>query len=120
VTPNSHTFVRSNVDAAASRDPNGKLLFTPPWRKGRSPVKVTEFLRGQKVPLHARSQTPVVLMIPKAGSEWSGNIVPCLVAVHVATKDKWIVDAEFGEGDDGVGSEGGRASVAVRVRTENS
>lgn len=31
-----------------------KKDFTPPWRTGRSPVKIKDFLRSQKVPLHQR------------------------------------------------------------------
>ena len=31
-----------------------KKGFTPPWRMGQSPVKIKDFLRSQKVPLHKR------------------------------------------------------------------
>lgn len=61
--------------------------FTPPWRRGRSPVRVTEFLRGQKVPLHERSQAPLVYLIEDGTTR--------AVAVYVKAKKEWIVDEEF-------------------------
>jgi hypothetical protein len=69
-------------------DQTNDLGISPPWRKGRSPIKVTEFLRGQKVALHERKQAQVVYM------EREGEPT-VLVAVYVATKAKWIIDARF-------------------------
>ena len=78
----------------ASRQQQGRQdVITPPWRKGRSPVAVTEFLRGQKVPLHERNQAPVVLLQSALDEE---SCTPqAVVAVYVASKDAWIVDARF-------------------------
>jgi len=64
------------------------LAITPPWRRGRSPIRVTEFLRGQKVPLHLRRQAPIVYR-----RDTDGTL--SLVAVHVSSKDEWIVDELF-------------------------
>uniref|UniRef100_A0A7S1DBA1 Uncharacterized protein n=1 Tax=Cyclophora tenuis TaxID=216820 RepID=A0A7S1DBA1_CYCTE len=61
-------------------------LFTPPWRSGHSPVKVKDFLRGQKIPLHLRKSTPLIY------ATTGGN--PTVVAILV--EGKWIVDAHFG------------------------
>jgi tRNA(Ile)-lysidine synthetase-like protein len=63
-----------------------KWTMTPPWR--RNPMLVQEFLRGQKIPLHARYSAPVVVL---------GDAV---VAIRVATRDddKWVVNAAFDAG----------------------
>lgn len=76
-------LTKSNVDG---------LLFTPPWRKDSSPIKLREFLRGQKVPLHLRSTA--MSIFAKKGSEEAQ-----LVAVYVADGDsRWVVDARFTPG----------------------
>lgn len=62
----------------------GNWHFTPPWRK--NPVKLHDFLRGQKVRLRFRRRTPVILR----GDE--------LVAVLVISDGRcstWIVDAKY-------------------------
>jgi tRNA(Ile)-lysidine synthetase-like protein len=63
-----------------------KWTMTPPWR--RNSIFLKEFLRGQKIPLHARNSVPVVVL---------GDAV---VAVRVATRDddKWVVNAVFDAG----------------------
>jgi hypothetical protein len=67
--------------------------FVPPWRKGRSPIKVKDFLRGQKVPLHYRSGAPILYLV---GDDTA-------VAVYVKQNDghgKWIMHADFEAADD--------------------
>lgn len=68
------------------------LFITPSWRKGRSPIRVGEFLRGQQVPLHMRQEAPIITLLRDEGRE-------SLVAVYVITKNKWVVDAEFASDD---------------------
>ena len=84
----SYSFVLSNANHVR------KLGFTPPWRE--NPVRLCDFLRGQKVLLHRRDCASVIYL---KGDE------PCLIAVFVerqdgvhnvgGTKGKWVVDAEF-------------------------
>ena len=66
--------------------------ITPPWRKGRSPVKLGSFLRGQKVPLHLRDSAPVIVceMRPDYNISAADSV---LVAVRV--NYKWVVDAAW-------------------------
>lgn len=64
-------------------------FFTPPWRKGNRPLKATEFLRGQQVPLHLRPLAPIITMVNY------NEEAPMLLAVYVATTNKWIVDAMY-------------------------
>jgi tRNA(Ile)-lysidine synthase len=54
--------------------------FHPPWRDG--PVKVKDFLRGQKVPLHRRDDVPLIC---------SGSDILCVWPDHVAKP--WAEDA---------------------------
>lgn len=54
--------------------------FTPFWKN--KPIKVKEFLRGQKIPLHLRGQIPSIV---------SDNGV--VIALHI--KGEWEVDAAF-------------------------
>lgn len=78
------------VLADASR--TGNLLFHAPWRE--NPVKLRDFLRGQKVPLHLRGCVPVILLDQRT-----------VVAVFVERPGgehhfggkvgRWIVDAQF-------------------------
>jgi len=39
---------------------NESLKFLPSWRKGSSEIKIKEFLRGQKVPLHRREEATIL------------------------------------------------------------
>ncbi len=75
------------VSTTSAYDDN--LVITPPWRRGRSPLDLKEFLRGQKVALHNRKDAPVILMVNE--SECS----PTLVAVFVDSKGKWVLDYQF-------------------------
>lgn len=56
-------------------------VFRPPWRE--NPLKIKDFLRGQKVPLHRRSLAPVIL---------NGRSI---VAVYVETSTKWVCSFDF-------------------------
>ena len=69
---------------AKARDEN--LVFTPQWRKGRSPTAATEFLRGRKVPLHQRREAMIMYILYKDGTKSA-------VAVKVPTKGEWVLDA---------------------------
>ena len=66
------------------RDEN--LPFTASWRKGRSPTATTEFLRGQKVPLHQRRDALIMYILCNDGRKISA-------AVEVPTKGEWVLDA---------------------------
>jgi len=70
----------------------GNVMFLPHWRKGRSPIKIKELLRGQKIPLHLRDET-LVLCISTEDSEE-------IVAVYIHDSDtnnagKWIIQSYF-------------------------
>ena len=52
----------------------GNLSFKPPWRE--NPVKIMEFLRGQKVPLSRRGEAEVLCLVPPEES-------PQILAVYV-------------------------------------
>ncbi|CAB9530442.1 lysidine synthase [Seminavis robusta] len=77
-------FVKTTVACSSGV----KWMFTPPWRKGRSPLKLKNFLRGQKVPLHLRDLVPIVY-----GNHEGELDPPSLVAVFV--NGEWIVDAAW-------------------------
>ena len=75
------------------------LRFTPPWRRGHRPVKVTEFLRGQKVPLHLREHARVILLqndvvTPSSETNPSRHTFD-VVAAYVPLKEEWVVDERF-------------------------
>lgn len=69
-------------------DGNQSNTFLPPWRKGRSPIKIKDFLRGQNVSLHNREITPILCL---------GDVV---VGVYTGTEDgngrggRWIIHAD--------------------------
>ena len=68
-------------------DGNQSNTFIPPWRKGRSPIKVKDFLRGQKVSLHNREITPILCL---------GDVV---VGVYIESDGnsgggRWIIHAD--------------------------
>jgi len=70
----------------------GNMRFLPQWRKGRSPIKIKELLRGQKIPLHLRDETSVLCI--SVGSEDQ------IVAVYIQQSDedangKWIIHSDF-------------------------
>lgn len=61
------------------------LRFVPSWRKGRSPTKLRQFLRGQDVPLEQREDIRVVVL-------GNGNDSSC-VAVEV--NNEWMIHADY-------------------------
>ena len=87
--------------AAASR----RWTIAPPWR--RKPIRLLDFLRGQKVPLHERRIAPIILLQQQQHNQETRR----LVAVYVSTKNQWIVDLEF---DTGKGQ--GGVLCAIRLR----
>lgn len=58
----------------------------PPWRN--APIRVTDLLRGQKVPLHRRGEAPIIFIDTKPDSAK-------VVAVYVETLGRWICDADY-------------------------
>lgn len=86
----------------------GTWAFTPPWRE--NPIRLKDFLRGQKVPLHLRGSASVVFLKRDGGLS--------LVAVFVEQdrddnvfgkkRGKWIVDGKF--------SIGAEVSTGCRIR----
>ena len=60
--------------------------FTPPWR--RSAIKIKEFLRGQKVPLHLRDKVNVLCLAVDDDSSTQA------LAVYLEGTG-WIVNADF-------------------------
>lgn len=86
----------STIDIVLVKDCAG-IKFKPSWRKGRSAIKLKDFLRGQTVPLHRRDYS-IVLCLSDDSSRHA-------LAVHVeaTTEDgtgKWIVSADFFPRDD--------------------
>lgn len=78
-----YTFVKTTAGARGTS--LNSWQFTPPWRDGSSPSKLGSFLRGQKVPLHLRESTPIIVCRRGEANQ------ACLVAVQVG--DKWVVNA---------------------------
>jgi tRNA(Ile)-lysidine synthetase-like protein len=80
-----------------------KLHFLPPWRRGRTPIEIGDFLRGQKVPLYERKHAPIIVMSSDTEHSNSNSAVnhPSdlpyvkIVAVYVQTKSKWLIDSDF-------------------------
>ena len=64
------------------------LRILPPWKANGGSMKVTDFLRGQQIPLHERMDAPVIVVEQQDGSQ-------ALVAVYVSTKDMWMLDADY-------------------------
>ena len=82
------TFVVSRVKQM------GQCSFTPPWRT--NPLKVRDFLRGQRVPLHVRDAAPVIYL------NNNSNVVAVFVEereggneVYAGKVGTWIVHAKF-------------------------
>jgi len=84
---------------------NQSHSFVPPWRKGRSPIKIKDFLRGQKVPLHKREGTPILCI---------GDVVVGVyieeegIVGNVKGGGKWIIHADYqaAEGNQALTKEG--------------
>ena len=69
---------------------NESLRFLPPWRHGKSEMKIKEFLRGQKVPLHRRGEA-VILCVKVDGEE--RIVAVCIEATNGDAR--WITHADF-------------------------
>lgn len=70
----------------------GNVKFLPPWKTGKSPIKIKELLRGQKVPLHLRDDSTVLCL--------SSAFAEQVVAVYLDAmgEDKngtWIIHSDF-------------------------
>jgi len=105
-------FVRSTSGAGTSNVNDWR--FTPPWRDGQSPLKIGNFLRGQKVPLHLRGSTPIICL-QHAKQPNIESVETELVAVMV--NEKWIVDSNFivsGSHEDA--SSGRRALIVLQLQ----
>ena len=92
---------------------SSSLTFVPSWRKGRSPTKIRQFLRGQGMTeIHEREQVPIVLFVAPAPTTCSDNkhltnhdyasTVRHVVAIQVrndqedcAQNSKWLIHADF-------------------------
>eukprot|EP00540_Astrosyne_radiata_P004828 CAMPEP_0116839432 /NCGR_PEP_ID=MMETSP0418-20121206/9766_1 /TAXON_ID=1158023 /ORGANISM="Astrosyne radiata, Strain 13vi08-1A" /LENGTH=268 /DNA_ID=CAMNT_0004469547 /DNA_START=15 /DNA_END=821 /DNA_ORIENTATION=- len=61
--------------------------FTPSWRAGHSSIKVKDFLRGQKVPLHLRREARVLYH--------GDDETPSVVAICSTKRGDWVVDARY-------------------------
>eukprot|EP01082_Thalassiosira_pseudonana_P003118 g3328.t1 g3328 contig12:1850449-1852653(+) len=82
----------SSLEIKRVNDIDGNATFLPPWRAGRSPIKVREFLRGQRVPLHCRGESLVLCYT----AEPSIRVRVCAVFVeNEHSVGKWIVHSDF-------------------------
>ena len=107
-------ILQVNVQKSKNGDPpifslksvqgNESLFFLPPWRKGNTPMKIKEFLRGQKVPLHRREQAPIICLTGADAND--DQIVAVFVESKKSSKEgresseveaggKWIIHADF-------------------------
>jgi hypothetical protein len=78
----------SALHFALTESNDDNLVFTPSWRSNHSPMKLKDFLRGQKVPLHERRSAPVILL-------HRGLEEISVVAVYIENSDRWVIDARF-------------------------
>mmetsp|Transcript_29694 Transcript_29694/g.39657 ORF Transcript_29694/g.39657 Transcript_29694/m.39657 type:complete len:111 (+) Transcript_29694:1176-1508(+) len=99
---------------------NEDITFIPPWRRGRSPIKIKEFLRGQKVPLHRRPYAPVLFFENKTNKERvaiavfvENSTAENTEMIPVEGKGKWVVHADF-DGQGGENESNERVCVLVR------
>lgn len=95
--PLPNNLGHSTVHVVQVKDCAG-MQFTPPWRIGRSAMKLKDFLRGQKVPLHRRDESIVLCLSDDDSSRHA-------LAVHIEgpTEDSsgtWIVNSNFCPRDD--------------------
>jgi len=90
-TLKQYDFVLSSAGNDAIRAVDKAWRITPSWRRGRSPIKLGSFLRGQNIPLHGRNSSPIIVC---EGTHRDGtDMEPLLVAVKV--DKRWIVDADW-------------------------
>jgi len=67
-------------------DGNQSNKFVPPWRKGRSPIKIKDFLRAKKVPLCKREGTPILCL--------RDVVVGVYIEEGNVRGGKWIIHAD--------------------------
>jgi len=84
---------------------NEGMTFLPPWRRGKTPIKIKEFLRGQKIPLHRRDCAPIICF--SDGSSSTESVIAVFVedtrpfrkadgsGNQKVIGEKWIVYADF-------------------------
>ena len=75
-------------------DGNEALRFIPPWRpESRKGLKIKEFLRGQKLPLHERGSAPILCM--------KIDEVLHVVAIFVdnGENSRWVINRSFSSED---------------------
>jgi tRNA(Ile)-lysidine synthase TilS/MesJ len=58
----------TTTNAGAVSAPPPALTFVPSWRRGRTPIKLKQFLRGQDIPLYQRDATPIILLVPSSST----------------------------------------------------
>jgi tRNA(Ile)-lysidine synthetase-like protein len=82
----------STIKIDKAKDCTG-VTFLPPWRNKRSEIKLKDFLRGQRVPLHRRNESNILCFSDNTGKRHA-------LAVHLENTDEWIVNANFCPRDD--------------------
>jgi len=71
---------------------NEEKTFVPAWRSGRTPIKIKEFLRGQKVPLHKRNSAHIIC----SKNDDSNKIIAVFVQNESDGADgEWMISSEF-------------------------
>jgi hypothetical protein len=63
-------------------------FLVPSWRKGRSPTKLRQFLRGQDVPSEQREDIRVVVL-------GNGKNDSSDAAVAVEVNNEWMIHADY-------------------------
>ena len=91
----------SSSTTSSSSSSSSSLRIVPPWRS--SSIKLRQFLRGQKIPVHLRDDTLLLFVEYKKWASPSSQppddhdrqrvVRQQLVAVCV--REKWIVDKQF-------------------------
>ena len=70
---------------------NMNMKFKPHWQKEGSPKKLKDILRGQKIPLHLRSTTPLLLF----DDNKERRIIAIFVPETNSINPKLLVDSDF-------------------------
>jgi hypothetical protein len=91
-------WLPTSVDMATIKIEQAKdctgITFLPPWRNERSEIKLKDFLRGQRVPLHRRNESNILCFSDSDTGKRHA------LAVHLETTEEWIMNANFGPRDD--------------------
>lgn len=67
--------------------------FTPPWRE--NPVKLKDFLRGQKIPLHRRATCPILIIETDNASEVAAIYIE-RETMSNELKSEWVINRKLG------------------------